>query len=164
MPALVPIRFNSDLKAACQRLLKARKAAITASPPGLRRRSAGRPSTGRPPFSASPFRTGFLRGLADRGLRDVKLVIADDHKGLRAASIRAGFRRDPPALPRSLAPERSGPCADEAAHGGDRDAEDDLRVRQTKTEAQWAVVADALREKSKLGAMMDAPATMSSPA
>lgn len=29
-------------------------------------------------------------------------------------------------------------------------------MRQTKAEAQWAVVADALREKSKLGAMMDA--------
>jgi transposase-like protein len=29
-------------------------------------------------------RTDFLRSLADRGLRGVKLVIADDHKGLRA--------------------------------------------------------------------------------
>ena len=32
--------------------------------------------------------TGFLRSLADRGLRGVKLVIADDHKGLRAAARR----------------------------------------------------------------------------
>jgi putative transposase len=37
---------------------------------------------------AEPFWTAFLRSLADRGLRGVKLVIADDHKGLRAASSR----------------------------------------------------------------------------
>src|ERR671921_509367 len=37
---------------------------------------------------AEPFWTGFLRSLADRGLRGVKLVIADDHKGLRAAATR----------------------------------------------------------------------------
>jgi putative transposase len=30
----------------------------------------------------------FLRSLADRGLRGVKLVIADDHKGLRAAAAK----------------------------------------------------------------------------
>src|ERR671912_2998441 len=35
---------------------------------------------------AEGFWTGFLRSLADRGLRGVKLVIADDHKGLRAAA------------------------------------------------------------------------------
>ena len=33
-------------------------------------------------------RTGFLRSLADRGLRGVKLVVADDHKALRAAALR----------------------------------------------------------------------------
>ena len=37
---------------------------------------------------AEPFWTAFLRSLADRGLRGVKLVIADDHKGLRAAACR----------------------------------------------------------------------------
>ena len=37
---------------------------------------------------ASPFWTDFLRSLADRGLRGVKLVVADDHKGLRAAARR----------------------------------------------------------------------------
>ena len=40
--------------------------------------------------------TGFLRSLADRGLRGVKLVIADGHKGLRAAARRvlsAGLQR-----------------------------------------------------------------------
>jgi transposase-like protein len=40
------------------------------------------------PSEAEVFWTGFLRGLADRGLRGVKLVVADDHKGLRAAAGR----------------------------------------------------------------------------
>jgi putative transposase len=38
------------------------------------------------PSEAETFWKGFLRSLVDRGLRGVKLVIADDHKGLRAAS------------------------------------------------------------------------------
>ena len=38
------------------------------------------------PSEAEPFWKGFLRSLADRGLRGVKLVIADDHKGLRSAA------------------------------------------------------------------------------
>jgi putative transposase len=38
------------------------------------------------PSEAETFRKSFLRSLADRGLRGVKLVIADDHKGLRAAA------------------------------------------------------------------------------
>src|SRR5678816_1793076 len=37
---------------------------------------------------AEPFWTACLRSLADRGLRGVKLVIADDHKGLRAAATK----------------------------------------------------------------------------
>src|SRR3954464_8310715 len=37
---------------------------------------------------AEPFWTAFLRSLANRGLRGVKLVIADDHKGLRAAATK----------------------------------------------------------------------------
>ena len=37
---------------------------------------------------AEAFWIEFLRSLADRGLRGVKLVIADDHKGLRAAARR----------------------------------------------------------------------------
>src|ERR1700712_3327190 len=45
---------------------------------------------------AEVFWTDFLRPLADRGPRGVRLVIADDHKGLRAAARRvfsAGLRR-----------------------------------------------------------------------
>ena len=40
------------------------------------------------PSEAETFRTESPRSLADRGLRGVKLVIADDHKGLRAAARR----------------------------------------------------------------------------
>src|SRR4051794_11451399 len=38
------------------------------------------------PSEAETFWKSFLRSLADRGPRGVKLVIADDHKGLRAAA------------------------------------------------------------------------------
>lgn len=37
---------------------------------------------------AEPFWTAFLRSLADRGLRGIRLVVADDHKGLRAAAAK----------------------------------------------------------------------------
>lgn len=40
------------------------------------------------PSEVETFWTDFLRTLADRGLRGVKLVVADDHKGLRAAARR----------------------------------------------------------------------------
>ena len=40
------------------------------------------------PSEAETFWTDFLWTLADRGLRGVKLVVADDHKGLRAAARR----------------------------------------------------------------------------
>ena len=38
------------------------------------------------PSEAEAFWAEFLRALADRGLRGVKLIIADDHKGLKAAA------------------------------------------------------------------------------
>jgi putative transposase len=40
------------------------------------------------PSEAEPFWKAFLRSLADRGLRGVRLVVADDHKGLRAAAAK----------------------------------------------------------------------------
>lgn len=39
-------------------------------------------------LEAEVLRTDFLCSPADRGLRDVRLVIADDHEGLRAAAGR----------------------------------------------------------------------------
>ena len=40
------------------------------------------------PSEAEPFWTDFLRGLARRGLRGVKLVISDAHEGVKAAAAR----------------------------------------------------------------------------
>jgi len=54
------------------------------------------------PSEAETFWTEFLRSLASRGLRGVKLVIADDHKGLRAAlAAAASVRLDPAVLARA---------------------------------------------------------------
>jgi putative transposase len=43
------------------------------------------------PSEAETFWKGFLRTLADRGLRGVKRVIADDHKSLRAAASKVFY-------------------------------------------------------------------------
>lgn len=40
------------------------------------------------PSEAEVFWDAFLRSLADRGLRGVRLIIADDHKGLKAAAAK----------------------------------------------------------------------------
>src|SRR5215213_3978246 len=66
---------------------------------------------------AEVFWTGFLRTLADRGLRGVKLVIADDHKGLRAARP-ARLQRRPAAVPRALRPQPPGPRGTQATGRG----------------------------------------------
>jgi putative transposase len=109
------------------------------------------------PSEADAFWTEFLRSLADRGLRGVKLVIADDHKGLRAAArrvfdathqrCRVHWMRN--ALAHAPTKQRTAVAAMLKT----------IFAQETKTEAetQWAVVADALREKQpRLGAMMDA--------
>lgn len=112
-------------------------------------------STG--PSEAETFWTDFLRSLADRGLRGVKLVVSDDHKGLRAAArrvfnathqrCRVHWMRN--ALAHASAKQRTAVAAMLKT----------IFAQETKAEAeaQWNVVADALREKNhKLGAMMDA--------
>ncbi|MCP8941100.1 IS256 family transposase [Alsobacter sp. SYSU M60028] len=105
---------------------------------------------------AEPFWKAFLRSLADRGLRGVKLVVADDHKGLRAASakvfsathqrcrvhwLRNALAHVPPKQrPAAVAMLKTIFAQDtaEAAH------------------AQWRQVADALRERfPKLAELMD---------
>lgn len=106
---------------------------------------------------AEAFWMKFLRSLADRGLRGVKLVIADDHKGLRAAArrvfnathqrCRVHWMRN--ALAHAPAKSRTAMAAMLKT----------IFAQETKAEAekQWDIVADALREKqSKLGALMDA--------
>ena len=106
---------------------------------------------------AEVFWMDFLRSLADRGLRGVKLVVADDHKGLRAAARRVfdatqqrcrvhWFRN---ALAHVPAKSRAAVAAMLKT----------IFAQESKAEAetQWDAVADALREKQpKLGAMMDA--------
>jgi transposase-like protein len=108
------------------------------------------------PSEAETFWTEFLRSLADRGLRRVKLVIADDHKGLRAAArrvfnathqrCRIHWMRN--ALAHAPAKQRTAVAAMLKT----------IFAQETKVEAetQWEIVADALREKQpKLGALMD---------
>ena len=109
------------------------------------------------PSEAEVFWADFLRSLADRGLRGVKLVIADDHKGLRAAARRvfnAGLQRCRVPWARNL-----------LAHVGAKQRAAvaamirTIFTQETKAEAfaQWDKVADALRNKhDTLGALMDA--------
>nr|WP_309501493.1 IS256 family transposase [uncultured Roseovarius sp.] len=107
------------------------------------------------PSEAETFWTDFLRSLADRGLRGVKLVIADDHKGLRAAArrvfdathqrCRVHWMRN--ALAHAPAKQRTAVAAMLKT----------IFAQESKAEAQWNIVADALREKQgRLGIFMDA--------
>ena len=108
------------------------------------------------PSEAETFWTEFLRKLARRGLRGVKLVISDAHEGLKAAITRvlhAGWQRCRVHLMRNL-----------LAHAGRQGrgvasafiatafAQEDAEAAR----AQWRKVADQLRPKlPKLAAFMD---------
>jgi putative transposase len=105
---------------------------------------------------AEPFWTAFLRSLADRGLRGVKLIIADDHKGLRAAAARVfhathqrcrvhwmrnALAHVPPQQRPAVVAMLKTIFAQESAKAA---------------REQWAAVADGLRERfPKLAALMD---------
>ena len=108
------------------------------------------------PSEAETFWTDFLRSLADRGLRGVQMVIADDHKGLRAAArrvfnathqrCRVHWMRN--ALAHVSPKQRPAVAAMLKT----------IFAQETKADAetQWDTVADALREKvEKLGTFMD---------
>ena len=105
---------------------------------------------------AEPFWTAFLRSLADRGLRGVKLVIADDHKGLRAAATRvfhASLQRCRVHWMRNamahLAPKQRPAVVAMLKTIFAQDTAEAARE-------QWASVADALRERCpKLTELMD---------
>ena len=105
---------------------------------------------------AEPFWTAFLRSLADRGLRGVKLVIADDHKGLRAAASRvfhAAHQRCRVHWMRNamahLAPKQRPAVVAMLKTIFAQDTAEAARE-------QWASVADALRERCpKLSELMD---------
>jgi putative transposase len=105
---------------------------------------------------AEPFWTAFLRSLADRGLRGVKLVIADDHKGLRAAASRVFHA--------SLQRCRVHWMRNAMAHLAPKQRPAVVAMLKTifaqeNAEAareQWTSVADALRERCpKLVELMD---------
>ena len=105
---------------------------------------------------AETFWTDFLRSLARRGLRGVKLVVSDDHKGLKAAATRilgATWQRCRVHFMRNL-----------LAHAGRQGrrvvsafvatafAQEDAEAAS----AQWRQVADQLRPKAlRLAALMD---------
>ena len=105
---------------------------------------------------AETFWTDFLRSLTRRGLGGVKLVVSDDHKGLKAAATRilgATWQRCRIHFMRNL-----------LAHAGRQGrrvvsafvatafAQDDAEAAS----AQWRLVADQLRPKApKLATLMD---------
>lgn len=105
---------------------------------------------------AEPYWKAFLRSLADRGLRGVKLVLADDHKGLRAAAAKVFSATHQRCrvhwLRNALAhvPPKQGPAA--VAMLKTIFAQDTAEAAH----AQWRQVADALRARfPKLGELMD---------
>ena len=108
------------------------------------------------PSEAETFWTGFLRKLARRGLRGVKLVVSDAHEGIKAAvakvlattwqRCRVHFMRN--ALAHAGRSGRRVVSAFVATAFAQNDAE--------AARAQWRRVADQLRTKlPKLAALMD---------
>jgi putative transposase len=109
------------------------------------------------PSEAEPFWTEFLRKLARRGLRGVKLVISDAHEGIKAAVakvLHASWQRCRVHFMRNV-------LAHAGRHGrrvvaafiGTAFVQDDAEAAR----AQWRQVADQLRPKvPKLAALMDA--------
>jgi len=108
------------------------------------------------PSEAEVFWTGFLRSLARRGLRGVKLVVSDAHEGIKASvckvmnctwqRCRVHFMRN--ALAHAGRSGRRVVSAFIATAFAQDDAE--------QARAQWRRVADQLRPKlPKLAALMD---------
>jgi len=108
------------------------------------------------PSEAETFWTEFLRGLARRGLRGVKLVISDAHEGLKAAVakvLHASWQRcRVHFLRNALAHAGRQGRRVVAAFIGTAFAQDDAETART----QWRQVADQLRPKlPKLAALLD---------
>jgi len=105
---------------------------------------------------AETFWTEFLRSLARRGLRGVKLVISDAHEGLKAAVakvLHASWQRCRVHFMRNVLAHagKSGRRV-VAAFIATAFAQDDAEMAR----AQWRQVADQLRPKiAKLAALMD---------
>jgi putative transposase len=108
------------------------------------------------PSEAETFWTDFLRRLARRGLRGVKLVISDAHEGLKAAIaklLKASWQRCRVHFMRNaLAHAGKQGRRVVSAFIGTAFAQDDAEAART----QWRQVADQLRPRvPKLAAMMD---------
>jgi putative transposase len=108
------------------------------------------------PSEAETFWTEFLRKLARRGLRGVKLVISDAHEGLKAAVARvlhASWQRCRVHFMRNLlAPAGKQGRRVVAAFVGTAFAQEDAEAAR----AQWRQVADQLRPKvPKLAGLID---------
>jgi putative transposase len=108
------------------------------------------------PSEAEAFWKSFLRSLADRGLRGTKLVIADDHKGLRAAASKvfhATLQRCRIHWMRNAlahVPAKQRPAVSAMIKT--------IFAQETAREAheQWNSVAEALRGRApKLAGLMD---------
>lgn len=108
------------------------------------------------PSEAEPFWTDFLRQLARRGLRGVKLVISDAHEGIKAAIAKvfhASWQRCRVHFMRNVLAHagRQGRRL-VSAFIGTAFAQDDAEAASK----QWRAVADQLRPKvPKLAARMD---------
>jgi putative transposase len=108
------------------------------------------------PSEAEPFWTEFLRKLARRGLRGVKLVISDAHEGIRAAIakvLHASWQRCRVHFMRNVLAHagRQGRRV-VAAFIGTAFVQEDAEAASK----QWRQVADQLRPKvPKLAALMD---------
>jgi transposase-like protein len=108
------------------------------------------------PSEAEPFWTEFLRKLARRGLRGVKLVVSDDHKGIKAAVakvLHATWQRCRVHFMRNALAHagRQGRRV-VAAFIGTAFVQDDAEAAR----AQWRSVADQLRPKvPKLANLMN---------
>jgi transposase-like protein len=108
------------------------------------------------PSEAEPFWTCFLRKLARRGLRGVKLVISDAHEGIKAAIakvLHAAWQRCRVHFMRNVLAHagRQGRRV-VSAFIGTAFVQDDAEAART----QWRQVADQLRPKvPKLAALMD---------
>jgi putative transposase len=108
------------------------------------------------PSEAETFWTEFLRSLARRGLRGVKLVISDSHEGLKVAAARvlhACWQRCRVHFMRNvLAHAGKNQRRVVAAWVGTAFAQDDAEAARK----QWRAVADQMRPRlPKLAAMMD---------
>jgi transposase-like protein len=112
------------------------------------------------PSEAETFWTDFLRGLARRGLRGVKLTISDAHEGLKAAAARvlgAAWQRCRVHFMRNaLAHAGKSGRRVVSAFIATAFAQEDAAVAH----AQWRKVADQLRPKlPRLAAFLDAAET-----